>query len=139
VTVAAVPAVGGAPATRPQQRAARPPADWDAPDEFAQTCVLLLLHERAMGRDELCERLRRLGLRDGDGAWMDAVLGAFEQLQIVRVADDADDGLAGYELTAAGARRLGEGADDLRATSVLLSRLLARCGERLVAGPGQRH
>jgi hypothetical protein len=129
VTVAAVPAVGTAPATRPQQRAAPPrAADWDAPDEFAQTCVLLLLHER----------LRRLGLRDGDGAWMDGVLGAFEQLQMVRVADHADGGLAGYELTPAGVRRLGDGADDLRATSVLLSRLLARSGERLVAVPGQR-
>jgi hypothetical protein len=114
VTVVAWPAVGGA--------------------EFAQTCVLLLLHEQPLGRDELSERLRRVGL-NCDHRWTGGALHALQELGLVWIGDDAD---AAGHLTPEGRQWLGDAADDLRSTQVLLSRFLARSGERIVAGSVQR-
>lgn len=115
------------------------PAVAAAPDELTQTCVLLLLHEHPMGREELSARLHRAGVLDDDREWTSAVLRAFEERGIVRIADRAaGGGQAGYELTAAGAERLGAAADDLRGTRALLGAFLARAGERIVGASGQR-
>ena len=113
------------------------PAVAAAPDELTQTCVLLLLHEQAMGCDELSARLHRAGVLDDDRAWTDRVLQAFQARGIVQVAGLAGDaGAARYELTPAGRQRLGDSVDELRSTRALLDRFLARSGEWIVVRGG---
>lgn len=106
--------------------AAAPP---DLTEDFSYTCLLLLLDERPATAEELCLRLRDLGLIDADAdpARVEEILGALQDDELVQVGEHAR-----FSLTLAGAQRLGIAADDLRSTQILLDRFLARCGERLV-------
>ena len=116
---------------RPGIDAARP----DLNDDFWQTCLLLLLSERAADCQELAVQLQRLGQIADLGVVDDALL-ALEISGLVCVVGEARSharpGLGRtYCLTCEGAEQLSRAADELRGTHVMLGRFLARCGERL--------
>ena len=107
----------------------------DATDNFSSACVMLLLDERPATAQELCARLRSLGLieDDVDPAPIGSLLRELVTEGLVGDGEvDIDGGGTIYSLTSEGAERLGIAADGLRSTQILLRRFLARCGERLV-------
>ncbi|MGH2839823.1 MAG: hypothetical protein ACRDKY_03235 [Solirubrobacteraceae bacterium] len=106
----------------------------DLPEHFGCACLLLVLNEGPAGWQELCDRMRRLGLPAEDPARVDRALQELERVGFVWADDAAAIRCAGgtYGLTFAGSEQLGLAREDLRGTRALLSRFLARCGERIV-------
>jgi len=109
------------------------PQPADLHDHLLQVCLLLLLRETPAAHGEVRERLRPLGFEETVGD----VERALEGLAAEGLAapPDGTGAHAVYMLTALGDETLTRATADLRCTKAVLGGFLARCSERLVAGP----
>lgn len=112
------------------------------PKNFLRPCLLLLLHESPAHGYDLRERLRPLGFSRDDPGRLYRALRTLEGAGLVRSTWHASSGgpdRRTYEITPAGAARLGDAASELKAMYSILDTFLGRCdAETGLTTPGGR-